>query len=252
MAVIVGNKDIAIQHGVEVAVFLNSIVYWVRKNSEEGRNFHEGRYWTYSSTEELTKAHPYWTKDQIKRLVSKCKDKDLLHVGNFNKNKYDHTNWYSPTDAVLAIFGFGEITQSSEETDSTDESNTSSRESDNAEPYRETRDSKKTNNKKNTTPKKNWKPDLFEVFWNRYLEIGRGENKAGALKAWNKLKPDDNLISEMHQSLKTQATAKMWKNGYGIPYAATWINDRRWEDLPQQGVTTDSQGSGWAADEEVL
>ena len=75
-----------------------------------------------------------------------------------------------------------------------------------------------------------WKPDAFERWWSYYRKHGRGENRAGAVKAWDRLKPDDDLIRTMGQALMVQVKGAQWQRGIGIPYASTWLNNRRWED----------------------
>lgn len=76
-----------------------------------------------------------------------------------------------------------------------------------------------------TTP--TWKPERFEGFWAYYP---RGENRMGAVRAWDKLRPDDALISEIGHALKLLKASQAWQDGVGIPYAATFLNQRRWED----------------------
>lgn len=76
-----------------------------------------------------------------------------------------------------------------------------------------------------TTPA--WKPERFEGFWAYYP---RGENRMGAVRAWDKLRPDDALISEIGHALKLLKASQAWQDGVGIPYAATFLNQRRWED----------------------
>ena len=72
-----------------------------------------------------------------------------------------------------------------------------------------------------------WKPERFAAFWKFYP---RGENKQRAVKAWDKLKPDDALIATMGRALAKQKASPDWQRGIGIPHASTWINGRRWED----------------------
>ena len=96
-----------------------------------------------------------------------------------------------------------------------------------------------------------WKPERFSAFWKFYP---RGENKQRAVRAWDKLKPDDALIAVMGRALAKQKASPDWQRGIGIPHASTWLNGRRWEDeqrkLPQS--PPQPQGSGWAEDREVL
>ena len=96
-----------------------------------------------------------------------------------------------------------------------------------------------------------WKPERFAAFWAYYP---RGENKQRAVKAWDKLKPDDALIATMGRALAKQKASPDWQRGIGIPHASTWLNGRRWEDeqrgLPQP--PQQPQKTGWAEDREVL
>ena len=96
-----------------------------------------------------------------------------------------------------------------------------------------------------------WKPERFAAFWKFYP---RGENKQRAVKAWDKLKPDDALIATMGRALAKQKASPDWQRGIGIPHASTWLNGRRWED-EQRGLPQPQQrpnNTGWAEDREVL
>ena len=90
-----------------------------------------------------------------------------------------------------------------------------------------------------------WKPERFAGFWAFYP---RGESKQAAIRAWDALKPDDALIDTMAQALVAAKATEAWQAGIGIPYASTWINQRRWEDEHREPET---QPSGWAEDPEV-
>jgi len=71
--------------------------------------------------------------------------------------------------------------------------------------------------------------DSFKRFWAAYP---KKTAKQQALKAWQKLKPDKALIDVVLSSLERQARSVQWtkENGQYIPYPATWLNGRRWED----------------------
>ena len=77
-----------------------------------------------------------------------------------------------------------------------------------------------------------WKPERFAAFWDYYRQHARGEARMDAVSAWDKLKPDDALIRTMAHALTRQVESEDWRRGVGIPYAATWLNNRRWEDAP--------------------
>ncbi|WP_251447113.1 helix-turn-helix domain-containing protein [Vermiculatibacterium agrestimuris] len=79
-----------------------------------------------------------------------------------------------------------------------------------------------------------WKPERFSAFWDFYSHNVRGESRQAAVKAWDKLRPDDALIGVMGQALLRQLATDEWKRGVGLPYASTWLNNRRWEDVPSR------------------
>lgn len=86
-----------------------------------------------------------------------------------------------------------------------------------------------TGGRRSNEPKEapDWKPERFAAFWEAYP---CGKSKQAAIRAWDKLKPDDALIHEMALGLKRAMAGEDWQRGIGIPYASTWLNGRRWED----------------------
>ena len=77
-----------------------------------------------------------------------------------------------------------------------------------------------------------WKPERFEKFWEYYprLQDGSKPARARAVKAWDKIRPDDTTIDQMATALRRQKNSEQWQRGIGIPYASSWLNARRWED----------------------
>jgi len=73
---------------------------------------------------------------------------------------------------------------------------------------------------------------LFERFWEAYPKKA---SKADAVKAFKKLKVDEALLAEMLAALDWQRVSDGWTRDGGkyIPYPATWLNRRRWEDMPE-------------------
>lgn len=69
----------------------------------------------------------------------------------------------------------------------------------------------------------------FEVFWSHYP---KKNDKQNARKAFLKLNPDSSLLKKMTDAVDKQKTSSQWKEDGGryIPYGATWLNGRRWED----------------------
>lgn len=95
-----------------------------------------------------------------------------------------------------------------------------------------------------------WKPERFEAFWKFYRKNVRGEDRQAAIRAWDKLRPDDTLIARIGRALEKQVASESWQAGYGKPYASTYLNRRRWEDvegLPTQTARPEPEGRayGW-------
>ena len=69
----------------------------------------------------------------------------------------------------------------------------------------------------------------FEEFWTAYP---KKKAKEAARKAWAKLKPDETLGKEIIQAVIESANTKDWlkENGKYIPYPASYLNGKRWED----------------------
>lgn len=69
----------------------------------------------------------------------------------------------------------------------------------------------------------------FSLFWKTYP---KKVSKAAAEKAFSKLKPDDELLETMLAAIEQQKRSAEWQKDGGqfIPYPATWLNGRRWED----------------------
>ena len=86
-----------------------------------------------------------------------------------------------------------------------------------------------------------WKPERFAAFWQYYP---RGESKQAAIAAWDKLRPDDALIDDIARALKRQMASEEWQRGVGIPYASTYLNQRRWEDEKHEPAESKGEGGG--------
>lgn len=95
------NTDIAKDYGIEEAIILYNLFFWINKNAANGINFQDGSYWTYNSVTGYAKIFPYIHEKKIKRVIAFLVDKGLIKKGNFNENKMLHTNWYAFTEKGL-------------------------------------------------------------------------------------------------------------------------------------------------------
>ena len=94
---------------------------------------------------------------------------------------------------------------------------------------------KPTDNPQTTTIKKDKKDkndkedtyDYFADFWSKYP---KKKAKGDAEKAWKKIKPTE--YDALFAGLEAQKKSNDWLKDGGkfIPYPASWLNGRRWED----------------------
>lgn len=69
----------------------------------------------------------------------------------------------------------------------------------------------------------------FEVFWSAYP---KKTAKDDARKAFDKRKPDDEMLAQMLTAIAAQAATLDWQKEKGkyVPHPATWLNGGRWMD----------------------
>lgn len=70
-------------------------------------------------------------------------------------------------------------------------------------------------------------PDEFARLWKAYP---RGDDKQGAIREWDRLRPDEATVFAMKSALLLQMQSDEWQRGIGIPYFVRWLSHRRWED----------------------
>lgn len=92
---------LAEKYSMAIAILIHHFQHWIRINIKLNRNFHEGKYWTYQTIEEIAAHFPYLSKKQIERLLNKMFELGILQRGNFNKAKFDRTVWYAFKDDSL-------------------------------------------------------------------------------------------------------------------------------------------------------
>lgn len=71
----------------------------------------------------------------------------------------------------------------------------------------------------------------FALFWSAFP---RRVSKQAAIKAWAQLKPTPELVDTILAALAWQVRQPSWTKDGGafVPYPASWLNGRRWEDEP--------------------
>lgn len=101
------DSQIASIYGVDGAVFLHNLYWWIRKNEANGRHFIDGKTWTYNTVQAFSELFPFWTRRQVERIIRKLKEERAIYVANYNQAGFDQTRWYALSETVKSIYANG-------------------------------------------------------------------------------------------------------------------------------------------------
>lgn len=97
------DTEIAKKYGINIAILLNHLNFWILKNKANDKHFYNGTYWTYNSIKAFHDLFPYLSERQITNALNKMIELGLIKKGNFNTNSYDRTCWYALTNLGVSI-----------------------------------------------------------------------------------------------------------------------------------------------------
>lgn len=238
------DEAIAIEYGVDAAIFIQNLYFWIRKNEANEKHFHDGRTWTYNTFQAWCTLFPFWSERQVKYLVKKMTDKGLVLTGNYNKIAFDRTLWYALSDNVLSICRNGTV-HSTKVSDEKGQICTM-RKDKYVPPIPDIYPDSKPDIYTPLPPsgesggKPNIAGERFARFWAAYP---RKQAKGNAEKAFKRLKVSEELLEKMLTAIDWQKRTDEWKSDDGkfIPHPASWLNSKRWEDEKSNYTTAESK-----------
>lgn len=79
--------------GLNEAIFLQQLHYWISGKSAKKK---DGRRWIYNTYKDWEEQFPFWSNATIRRVINSCEKKNLIvTTSKYNKAGYDNTKWYS-------------------------------------------------------------------------------------------------------------------------------------------------------------
>lgn len=57
------DSRIAELYGVDEAVFIHNLYFWISKNIANGHQYRDGKFWTYNTMDAYAKMYKFWTKE---------------------------------------------------------------------------------------------------------------------------------------------------------------------------------------------
>lgn len=97
------NVQLAQKYGIEEAILIHNLFFWINKNAANEKHLYDGNYWTYNTQKALSDLFPYIHETKIQRSLKKLCESGVIIKGNYNKNKLDRTCWYAFTKEALSI-----------------------------------------------------------------------------------------------------------------------------------------------------
>jgi len=97
------NTDLAIRFGIEKAILLHNLAFWIHRAAANNKHAHGNYYWIYNSAEAWAKLHPYIKPRTVSRYLKDLEKSGIIKSDNFNKLKYDRTKWYTIIDKSICI-----------------------------------------------------------------------------------------------------------------------------------------------------
>ena len=88
------SMDLANQIGLKESILVQHINYWCKRNTQQKKNYQDGYYWMYNTLDSFLNYFKFMSKNTLIRCLSKLCKEGIIVKGNYNKRKYDRTNWY--------------------------------------------------------------------------------------------------------------------------------------------------------------
>jgi|GEM_PF-7113994 len=89
------SEEIACKIGLQEAIVLQQIEYWIKANEKAEKNFYDDHYWTFNSLEDWSRQFPFWSKKTTQRVLEKLRGQKILITSNeYNRRQNDQTLWY--------------------------------------------------------------------------------------------------------------------------------------------------------------
>ncbi len=91
----------AVKYGVEKAIILNNLRFWLAKNKANRKNMGDGYYWTYNSAEAFTELFPYITRRSMSRYLNELEESGEIISSLRCDNKLNRTKSYSMPEFAI-------------------------------------------------------------------------------------------------------------------------------------------------------
>ncbi len=108
------STDDAVAHGIDAAIILHNMRYWLDYAKAHGEMEQDGHYWMYASASKMCDLFPFWSANKIQKLLKKLEESEVIMSGHYSKSKFDRTKWYTMPEFSIQPNGGMGISQTAE------------------------------------------------------------------------------------------------------------------------------------------
>lgn len=81
--------------GLNEALFIQQLHYWMRFNLKAGRGTYQGRVWVYNTLGQWQEQFPFWSRNTLRRTIDKCVKMSIVDKALLSHDPRDRTLSYS-------------------------------------------------------------------------------------------------------------------------------------------------------------
>ena len=108
------STEDAVNYGIDAAVILHNMRYWLDYARAHGEMQHDGQYWMYATASKMTEVFPFWSANKIQKLLKKLEEDGVIISGNYSRSKFDRTKWFSLPEYSIQPNGGMRFSESAE------------------------------------------------------------------------------------------------------------------------------------------
>lgn len=94
-------EEYCIKYGVDEAILIQKLAFWIRFNQDKNEAFEDGFTWTFQTREFWAKSLPFWTEKVILRITKSLEKKGLIKMEKRRAFSGTHTLWYTIVDKSI-------------------------------------------------------------------------------------------------------------------------------------------------------
>lgn len=214
-------------YGVDKAILLSNLRFWLTKNAANESSGHDGFYWTYNSSKAFERLFPYWSSNKIQKDLKALEKLGVIKSGNFNKSKYDRTKWYT----IPLEFSFSQTDECNQPNEKHHSAKPLNEFSQKAQPIPDINTDIITDTKTLCASYDSLVENQFQILWQSYHNK---KSKPDAVKAFKKFsrKYKADTLPQAVKSLISGIVGRLQANEIGISniLLASYLNKEKYND----------------------